>query len=185
MSNQGGTSGADGAGRRFGRRFRRDQSGATAVEFGLLALPFIATIFAVLETALVFFAAQTLETATADAARLIRTGQAQQQGFSADAFRQQVCSTVDALFDCGNLKVEVKKYPTFGSVDLSVPLDANGNLGSTFDYAPGNGGDIVVVRAFYEWNIFVRMMGLDLTNMPNGKRLLAATTAFRNEPFPW
>ena len=60
--------------RRHGRRFRRDHSGATAVEFGLLALPFIAVMFAVLETALAFFAGATLETATANAARLIRTG---------------------------------------------------------------------------------------------------------------
>ena len=99
--------------------------------------------------------------------------------------RQEVCSTVYSLFDCGSLKVDVKRYPTFGAVDLSTPLDGNGNLGNQFQYQPGNGGDIVVVRAFYEWPVFVRLMGFDLTNMPNGKRLLVATAAFRNEPFPW
>ncbi len=167
------------------RRFRRDHSGATAVEFGLIALPFIATMFAILETAMVLFADHTLETATGDAARLIRTGQAQKQGLSADAFRQQICSTGYSLFDCDGLKVDVRRYPTFGSIDLSTPLDGDGNLGDQFQYLPGNGGDIVVVRAFYEWPVFVRLMGHNLTNMPNGRRLLVASAAFRNEPFPW
>ncbi len=171
--------------RRLGDRFRRDRSGTTAVEFGLVALPFIASLFAILETALVMFADQTLETATNDAARLIRTGQAQQQGFSATKFRDEICSTGYSLFDCGSLKVDVKRYPTFGSVDLSSPLDGNGNIDMNLDYKPGNGGDIVVVRAFYEWPVFVRLLGHDLTNMSGGKRLLVATTAFRNDPFPW
>src|SRR4051812_47106857 len=35
-------------------RFRKNQSGATAVELGLIALPFFALLFAILETALGF-----------------------------------------------------------------------------------------------------------------------------------
>ncbi len=42
-------------------------------------------MFAIMETALVFFASQTLETAVADSARLIMTGQAQNQNFTAGA----------------------------------------------------------------------------------------------------
>lgn len=167
-------------------RFGRDQRGATAVEFGLVAIPFIALMFAILETALVFFAGQTLETATINAARLIRTGQAQQQGLSAAAFKDKVCSQVMALFDCtAQLKVEVSTFPSFATVDLSKPVDAGGNLKTSFNYAPGKGGDIVVVRAFYEWPVFVKLLGLDLSNMGNGSHLLSATAAFRNEPFPW
>ncbi len=48
---------------RTARRFARQQDGAAAVEFALVAAPFSALIFAILETALVFFAGQTLETA--------------------------------------------------------------------------------------------------------------------------
>lgn len=166
------------------RCFGRDRSGATVVEFGLLALPLFALIFAILETAITLFANNALQTATGDAARLIRTGQVQQEGFTADAFRDEICSSAYSMFDCGNLKVDVQKYPTFGSVDMSLPLDADGNLGSDVQYTPGDGGDIVVVRAFYEWPVFVRLMGHDLTNLPNGKRLLVGVAAFRNEPFP-
>ena len=48
---------------RLARRFARAQDGAAAVEFALVAAPFLALIFAILETALVFFAGQTLEAA--------------------------------------------------------------------------------------------------------------------------
>lgn len=172
---------------RFGLgRFGRDQRGATAVEFGLVALPFIALMFAIIETALIFFAGQTLETAVTNAARLIRTGQAQQQGLSAEAFKSKICSQVMALFDCtAKLKVDVSKFSSFGTVDLSKPVDASGNLKTNFNYSPGIGGDIVVVRAFYEWPVFVKLLGLNLSNMGNGSHLLSGTAAFRNEPFPW
>ena len=63
------------------RRLLRQQDGAAAIEFGLVAAPFLALVFAILETAIVFFAGQALETAAADSARLIMTGQAQTQGY--------------------------------------------------------------------------------------------------------
>src|SRR5205823_6460467 len=63
------------------RRFARRQDGGSAVEFGLIAAPFLALTFAIMETAVIFFSGQALETAVADSARLIMTGQAQTQGF--------------------------------------------------------------------------------------------------------
>ncbi len=43
-------------------------NGAAAVEFALVAVPFLALTFAMMETAFVFFAGQTLEAAAADSA---------------------------------------------------------------------------------------------------------------------
>src|SRR5437660_530468 len=43
------------------RRFARQQDGSTMVEFGLVAAPFLALVFAILETAIVFFSGQALE----------------------------------------------------------------------------------------------------------------------------
>ena len=48
------------------RRLVRQQDGAAAVEFALVAAPFLALLFAILETALVFFSGQTLETAAVE-----------------------------------------------------------------------------------------------------------------------
>ena len=58
------------------RRFRDNHTGASAVEFAIVAPLFLALLFAIIETALVFFAGQVLETVTQDSARMIMTGQA-------------------------------------------------------------------------------------------------------------
>ncbi len=168
-------------------RFRRDASGATAVEFGLVALPFIALMLAILETALLFFASQTLETAVSNTGRLIRTGQAQQQGFDADQFKSDVCAQIMSLFNCADdLFLDVRTYQTFDEINLAKPIDADGNLSKDdFTYDPGHGTDIVVVRAFYEWPTFSKLLGLNFSNLSDGNHLIAATAAFRNEPFPW
>jgi Flp pilus assembly protein TadG len=166
------------------RRFRRDRRGVTAVEFGMVAAPFLALLFAIIETAMVFFASQALETAVADSSRLILTGQAQTQQLSQQQFKNALCSRISALFDCqGGVQIDVKCYSGFGGADLSKPLDANGNLKTDFSFCPGEPGQIVVVRAMYQWPVWLSLLGFNLSDMSNGKRLLMATSTFRNEPF--
>ena len=166
------------------RRFARQQDGSTAVEFGLVAAPFLALVFAIIETAIVFFSGQALETAVADSARLIMTGQAQTQGLSQSAFKDAVCAKIFGLFDCQNgVYVDVKTFASFGNVTMQSPIDAGGNFVNDFTYNPGGPGDIVVVRLFYQWPVYVALLGFDLQNMAGGKRLLIATAAFRNEPY--
>ena len=62
-------------------------------------------------------------------------------------------------------------------------LDQNGELQQNFTFDPGGGGDVVVVRAFYAWPVLTPNLGLGLHNMNGNKRLIAASAAFRNEPF--
>ena len=162
------------------RRLARKEDGVAAIEFGMVAAPFLLLIFAIMETAMVFFAGQTLETAVSDSSRLIMTGQAQAQGFSQTAFKDAVCGKIYGLFDCqAGVHIDVKSYPSFASVNLTPPLDAGGNFDPNMSYQPGGPGDIVVVRLFYQWPIFVSL----LSNMSGNNRLLIATAAFRNEPF--
>jgi len=168
------------------RLFVQRQDGSVAVEFGLILLPFLALVFGIMETALVFFADQTLETAVADSARLIMTGQAQTQNLTAATFKNAVCARIYGLFNCANgVYVNVQTYSNFGSISYSPPLDTNGNLvTSNFVYQPGGPGDIVVVQLFYQWPIYVSLMNLSkLSNMTGNSRLLVATAAFRNEPY--
>ncbi len=172
---------------RAGARLRRDENGATAVEFALIAVPFFALLFAILETAMAFFAANVLETAVTNTARLIRTGQAQAQGLTKETFKQKICDQLVYMFNCnGGLYVDVETFPTFQAITLTPPLDANGNLKDNgYVFTPGHGGDIVVVRAYYQWPVFVPQLGNNLGDLGNGMHLLAAAAAFRNEPFPW
>lgn len=169
---------------RLCRRFVRRQDGSAAVEFALIATPFLALLFAIIETAMVFFAGQTLEAAAADSARLIMTGQAQSQGFSAADFKTQVCNRIYGLFDCaGGLYVDVKSYSSFGSISTAAPVTGKNFNSGAMSYSPGTVGDIVVVSLYYQWPIYVSMLGNSLDNLNGGNRLLAATSVFRVEPY--
>jgi Flp pilus assembly protein TadG len=171
--------------RRIGRGFARADDGAAAIEFALVATPFLALIFAILETALVFFAGQTLESAATEAGRLIMTGQAQTQGFSQAAFKNAVCNDLSGgLFDCTNgVYVDVETYTSFSAINSAPPIK-NGQLDTTnMGYTPGGPGDIVVVRLYYQWPIYLSLLNNGLANLGNGSRLLVATAVFRNEPY--
>jgi len=169
---------------RTARRLMRREDGAAAVEFAIVVAPFLALMFAILETGLVFFAGQTLETVAADSARLIMTGQAQNAGMSQSAFTTAVCNKVVAMFTCSSMLLDVKTYSNFSGADTSLPIDSKGNVNSAgFGFQPGGPGDIVVMRLMYPWPTFMSLLGFSLSNMSGNNRLLMATVSFRNEPF--
>jgi Flp pilus assembly protein TadG len=165
-------------------RFSRAQDGTAAIEFGLIAAPFLAILFAIMETAFVFFAGQSLEFAVAQSSRLIMTGQADLGGFDQTAFKNAVCGDIVALFDCKNkLYVNVQKYSSFGSANTTPPYN-NGQFDPTkMNYNPGQPGDVVVVSLYYQWPIYVSLFSNNLSNQNGNNRLLVATAVFRNEPY--
>jgi len=166
------------------RRFISQCKASTTVEFGLLAAPFVALIFAILQTAILFFADQSLETAAATAARLILTGQAQTQGWTAAQFKSHVCSAITGLFSCqSGVYVDVETYSTFAAVNLGMPVSGGTFNSSSLGYNPGGPGDIVVVRLYYKYPVYVDLFGFSLSTLSGGYNLLAATAVFKNEPY--
>jgi Flp pilus assembly protein TadG len=162
-------------------RFRDESSGASAIEFAMLAAPVIWLLFAITEVGLVNFANFSLENGVTQAARLIRTGQAQQQSFDAGKFHTELCKYISAPLQCSKVQVDVRKFANFAGSQLTG-ANADGTVNTSFD--PGVGGDVVVVRAFYDWSVMAKLpRGVSLANMGNGDRMLVATAAFRNEPF--
>jgi Flp pilus assembly protein TadG len=168
---------------RIPRRFVRQQDGAVAVEFALVATPFIALTFAIVETSLLLFAGQTLETATADAARLIMTGQAQTNGFSQADFKNMVCAELSAMFDCNSVYVNVTTYATFADISTGSPIVSGKFNTSNMAYNLGTPNQIAVVSVYYEWPIYVSMFGNNLANLSNGTYLMIATSVFSIEPY--
>lgn len=180
-------------------RFVRHEKGTTAIEFGAVIGPFLGLMFAIIETAIVFFASQTLETATADSARLIMTGQQQSTTVNMTPeqklaeFKKRLCNAspatgepaplLKALFDCSKLVIDVRNYSGFSGADFSKPIDGSGNLINSAQFSPGGQGAIVVVRVMYPWQLWVSGLGFNIADMSGGKRLLVATASFRNEPF--
>jgi Flp pilus assembly protein TadG len=164
-------------------RFRRNRRGSAAVEFALVAPVFFALLFAIIETAIMFFASQVLETITQDSARMILTGQAQTASYTQAQFQTYVCSQIPALFTCGNIYVDVESYPSFTNVVVASHIDGSKNFINNMQYSPGGPGDIVVVQLFYQWPLFVTGLGYNISNLSGNQRLLIATAAFRNEPY--
>lgn len=177
-----------GAGRPGGaslRRLRRDRRGATMVEFALLMTPFFFLLFGLFEVGLVTWGGLELDNATADTARLVRTGQAQAGGFDETRLRQELCARVALLRDCtARLRLDVRSFPSFASMTPAQPLGPDGHLRASFAFQPGGPEAIVLMSAFYEWPLMGLVSNLSLGNMAGGNRLLQASTAFRNEPFP-
>ncbi len=182
---------------RGARRFHRDERGVTIVEFGILALPFFTIIAAILETSLVFFGSQILDSAVQDAGRLVRTGQLQ-SGPVADnslsGFRTKVCNGLYNMMSCNDVKVKVSVVANFDSATVNYPIQTGAACTTTNgvktcdwtlveSYAPGTGGDVVLVQAYYKWPTIVRLPGFNLQNQVDGTRLLGAVRVFRNEPF--
>ncbi len=163
---------------------RRDERGATALEFAFIAGPFFLMLFAIIEITYMFFLSTTLENATMDAARKIRTGEYQLSGAAASDFKDEVCENLSVLVSCGdNLHVDVRVYDGFTNVQSNSPV-VDGDFNSEdLDADFGEAGDIVVARAFYVWDVFTPTLGTGLSNLNGGKRLIVASTAFRNEPF--
>lgn len=167
------------------RAFLADQNGATAVEFGLVAAPFIALLVAIIQTFLVLFAQQLLQTVVTQSSRLILTGQVQAASMTQSQFAQQVCNQVAILFTCSALMIDVETYNSFSAADTSTPalsFNAQGQVSNTWQYNPGGPGDIVIVKIMYQWPVFLGPLGFNLSTLPNGNRLIMATSAFQNEP---
>jgi Flp pilus assembly protein TadG len=174
------------------RRFGRSRRGSAAVEFALVAPVFFALLFAIIETAIMFFASQVLETITQDSARIIQTGQAMTPGgvsatqtgpLTQAQFKNYVCGQIPALFDCNSVSVDVESYPAFANVTINSQIDSANNFISNMQYNPGVACSIVVVRLFYQWPLYVTGLGYNISNLAGNKRLLAATAAFKNEPY--
>jgi Flp pilus assembly protein TadG len=163
------------------RRLVGNESGAAAVEFSFVAVPFFMLLLAIFETSIVFFAGQTLETAVSDSARKIMTGQANQ--FDAATFKTEVCSKIYSLFDCTKAQVDVRVFASFAAISVPKPV-TNGAFDATkISYSTSNKSDVVVVRVFYKWPIYLSLYGFNLADLSDKTRLLTGTAVFKNEPF--
>jgi Flp pilus assembly protein TadG len=165
-------------------RFRRASNAATAVEFAIIAPPFLATLIAILEVTLFLFAQQVLQNAAVESGRLFMTGQA--QGDTQTQFKNQVCPMVSAVFNCNSLMINVQSSTSFSAADASTPtltFDGSGNVTNTWSYDPGTPGQVMVVQLIYQWPIVSGPLGFVLSTLGNGHTEMMGVSAFRVEPY--
>ncbi|MCP8938133.1 pilus assembly protein [Alsobacter sp. SYSU M60028] len=171
--------------RRLVVRFAKDRRGNTALEFAFIAIPFLAVIFAVFQTAMVYVSGSMMQTAVTDVARLVRTGQA--KAMTAADFRNAICSRITVTFNCQSmLLVDVKSYSSFASAPApSVPVVGGQIDTTTFgtNFNLGTGGSVVVLRTAISYPLVLPMIGTSMANLNGNKMLIMASAAFKNEAF--
>lgn len=165
--------------------FLRRDDGATAVEFALIAVPFLALLLFSLQVAIIFFADQALQTFNESVSRNILTGSTQQLGLTQGQFKTQVCAKLPSLFSCSRLYLDVRNAGAFSGADTSAPsltYDGSGNVTNTFQYAPGGPGSIVIVKMMYLWPVVGTLIG-SLSNQGNSNWLIMSTIVLRSEQY--
>ena len=167
-------------------RFSRGRSGSTAVEFAMLAMPFLGLLFGIIELGMIYLISTTLDNATTDAARQIRTGSVQTSGSAtANSFATLVCNEMSWLgSNCtANLSVDVRTFTTFSSTNVADPITSGTfNTGSLL-FQTGGPDDIVLVRTYYPWTLVVPFLDGSVARLSNNKTLIESSTTFRNEPY--
>lgn len=176
------------------RRWRGDRSGTTAVEFGLLIVPFMLTLMGVFEVGYTFFMMSALDSAARGSARAVMTGAVSTAGMSASTFRTSVvCPKLPTNFTCADIFVNISIVPATSSQTgyysyvnsarsalLVPPLDATLNT-----FCPGSGGQYVVVQILYPASYFTKLFAGGTSTVYKNKavNVLMSTATFRAEPY--
>lgn len=160
------------------------EDGAVAVEFSMLAIPFIFLLIGIMEICLMFASNSVLDGATQDAARLVRTGQAQQSnGNPEDVFADRLCEKASVLIDCGDLQFEVIEMPRFADFgSFGASFDKEGNLQSR-GFEPGGVNSVNLIRVIYRYKLATPMIAQFLSDGPNNTRLMISTVVLQTEPY--
>ena len=180
-------------GRKIARQlshFAKAENGATALEFAMVAFPFILLLGVILESGIVLFAEYTLQASVQEASRLVRTGQAQSGAFSAADFKTKICKTAGLLFDCaGGVTVYMASNSNFATLKAALPnfMDVGVKVDGTpnpTSFVCGGPLQTTAVVATYDWKLV--MPGMNYMGNFNGNtvRRLVGFSMFQNEPFP-
>ena len=186
------------------KHFKRNEDGATAIEFAMVSIPFLAVLFAIFETALVFFNASALDAVTANASRQLMTGQIQLNGQTAaqqkTTFQNLICPTsgtrpstaLPSQFDCSQVTIDVRASSDFSNADTTNALYANP---TSAQFTPGSAGQVNIVRVIYPMPVFLAVLGGTNTNAIQANRtgqvllsgswvhILMGIAVFKTEPY--
>ena len=181
-------------------RLFEDKSGASAVEFAIVAPVFITMMLSLFEIGWFYYQTSILDTAAADAARLIETGSVQKSTATAaqkqQAVYDEVCDIVQHFGPCSTrLTVEVQTFTTFAALAAAAavpPVCADSPAAAVAGIAfnPGSDQQIVRVRVCFLYKTVNPIIGNEI--MARGLRFqesgsdrfrLVSDAIFCNEPY--
>lgn len=176
--------------RRVLTRFRKDAKGATAIEFGLLAMPFFIMLMMIVETSMSFWTRQVLQEATSQAARTILTGESRTlyTGTTVEQtgkFRDAICANMKIGSDCANrLFVDVQPMgASFPPSAAATMISGNKIDPSKFMMRPVAPSEVAVVRVAIKMPVLVQGFFGTMAALDDGSSVLQAVVAFQAEPY--
>ena len=179
------------------RSIRRDQSGAAAVQFAVLAPAMLLLVVGSFEIAIMLFVSGTMESAVLAASRYGITGFTEDGVSREEQIRDIILDRTLGLVDMNRTTISTLVYSSFDQIGQPEPFtDDNGNGvhdgGEAFNDVNGNGewdndmgaaglggpGDIVLYDIEYETSALTRFFEPII-----GRIVHRAAVAVRNEPF--
>jgi Flp pilus assembly pilin Flp len=188
-------------------RFLRDDSGATAIEFSIVAGMFFLLMLGVIEFGLFMMTQVAIESATTQAGRATAIGVAtggDRVAAVTSLIRQRTAGLINRdaiIISASTVATGGATVPDFCLHENGAPADSpptcppwvvdgqvhyfeNGNNnvyngpGTT---TLGNAGDLVEVRVSYPWRVLIPFLGEFFGD--HGVVLITSSTVVRNEPF--
>lgn len=178
------------------------QSGASAIEFALIAPIYTILLLVIIEVGLMLIVQNALDAGAREAARFAVTGGASPGLNRDDAIRRKVLDTVEdfggGLVNRGLVRIRVAAYDEIENINRPEPfIDSNNNgefdLGEFFEDKNGNGiwdedqgatnsfglgGEAVNYIIEYDWQTVLTTFGI------NGVVTLKGLSSAVNEDFP-
>jgi Flp pilus assembly protein TadG len=181
---------------RLARRFSKNESGFTAVEFAIVSVPFFLLLIGAMSVSLYFFTTSTMAAAMTSASRAILTGQFQQStgaysGASTLAqqeavFKSALCSKLPTYVTCGNIVILAQATNTFGGI--SRPSCATNGVITTqtaanTSFNVGGSSSVVLMTACYPWTFGGHLPFFNIGDLQGGAFLIQTSVIFRTEPY--
>lgn len=187
------------------RAFLADRAGTTAVEFAMIAVPFLGLIGAIFETGSIYFRTAQLQMATETASRSILTRSTAANLTYKQFVDQNICTwktqgvvkpgTLSKMFDCDKIMVNVASPTNWSSASTGNNFYTGYNAGPSVITMPA-AGQIAIVRVLYPMTVISgflgggAMKGQSFGQIRNGQitydskwtYMLMGIAAFRVEP---
>lgn len=186
------------------RRFQRDERAATAVEFAIIAVPFLGVLLAIFESTFVLFNAEVMDSVAANVSRQLMTGQIQTSGqtcaLQKQTFQNMICplsgarpgTALPANFDCSKVIIDVRASNAVNNLDVSNSLYANPTQAQ---FAPAPQGQNNIIRVIYPLPAILPVLAgtttATIAPIRNGQtvsggiwtHILMGIAVFRTEPY--
>jgi Flp pilus assembly protein TadG len=170
------------------KKFGNEEDAVVAIEFGFIMPVFLLLLCIFIETSAMMFKEYAIQAGLQESSRMIRTGQAQNGGWSLTTFKATTCDVAKVVTECeSRLKVFVKARTTFAQMNTATPYVGALGTGPTGQqpetFQCGAPLEVVAVIATYDYPFIMPLMQFFANTSDSGFRRISASVMFRNEPF--